>query len=301
MTLRVVEIAEDGRFLHRQRGFMCVKADSAELGRIPLDDIACVIVTARGVSYSNGLLAALAERGAVLVICGYNFLPIAWLWPISGNHVQASRMDAQLETSKPFAKRAWQAVARAKIDQQAAILASLGGASANALHSMAKRVKSGDPDNLEAQAARRYWPELMGPDFRRDADAGGRNAMLNYGYAVLRATTARAIVSAGLHPTIGIHHRNIYNDMALADDLMEPFRPFVDLAVKRLLADGIDDVTPEAKQRLSNVMVWDLPTPAGISPLGSCIGRLATSLAQSLVDRTLNLALPQKVLPLEIG
>ena len=89
--------------------------------------------------------------------------------------------------------------------------------------------------------------------------------------------------------------------MALADDLMEPFRPFVDLAVKRLLADGIDDVTPEAKQRLSNVMVWDLPTPAGISPLGSCIGRLATSLAQSLVDRTLNLALPQKVLPLEIG
>jgi len=298
---RVIEIATDGQFLSRDRGTMLVKADGSEVGRVPLDDISCIIITARGISYSNDLIRSLAERGAAFVVCKENFQPISWLWPVEGNHTQASRMQAQLSSPKPFSKRAWQAVIKAKVDQQAAILEMRGAPSAPALAAMARRIRSGDPDNIEAQAARRYWPELMGSDFRRDTSGTGANAQLNYGYTVLRATTARAIVAAGLHPSIGIHHHNTFNSLALADDLMEPFRPFVDLAAIRLQQGGVYDVTPEAKELLANVMAWDLPTADGVSPVSRCISRLATSLAQSFVTGKLDLILPSKILPLEIG
>lgn len=301
MTERVIEIAEDGRWLSRRRGFMKVSADGEVIGQVPLDDIACLVITARGVGYSNSLVTALAERGAGMVICGQNFLPVAWLWPLQGNHLQGERMGAQMAAGKPMAKRAWQAVTRAKIRQQAAVLNRCGKEGAAALEAMAERVKSGDPDNLEAQAARRFWPALMGPQFRRDTNGGGANGMLNYSYAVLRAATARAIVGAGLHPSIGIHHHNIFNHMRLADDLMEPFRPLVDLAVVNLLRAGVEDITPEAKQALANVLAWDLATRQGASPTNTCIQRLATSLAQSFVSKTLDLALPIQALPLEIG
>ena len=298
---RVIEIATNGQFLARDRGTMLVKVDGSEVGRVPLDDISCIIITARSISYSNDLIRSLAERGAAFVICKENFQPISWLWPIEGNHTQTSRMQAQLSAPKPFSKRAWQAVIKAKVDQQAAVLEIRGAPSAPALAAMARRIRSGDPDNIEAQAARRYWPELMGLGFRRDTSGTGANAHLNYGYAVLRATTARAIVAAGLHPSLGIHHHNAFNSLALADDLMEPFRPFVDLAAIRLQQDGVYDVSPEAKERLANVMAWDLPTADGISPVSRCISRLATSLAQSFVSGKLELVLPSKTLPLEIG
>ena len=157
------------------------------------------------------------------MLCGSDYLPTAWLWPVDGHHVQALRMRCQLGASRPLCKRLWQVVVKAKISQQKNVLDLLqfcdGG-----LGSLARRVKSGDPDNVEAQAARRYWPLLFGKEFRRERYGPFPNPFLNYGYTVLRAAMARAVVSAGLHPSLGIHHHNRANPMCLVDDLMEPFR-----------------------------------------------------------------------------
>ncbi len=300
MIGRIVEIEQDGRHLSALRGFMVVSAEREELGRVPLDDIGAVVVNAHGVTYSNNLLIALAERGASVVLCGPNHAPVAWLWPLGGHHVQAARMRAQLESTKPIGKRLWQIIVRAKIEQQGAVLAALGRP-AGGFRLLARQVASGDPQNLEAQAARRYWPLLFGDDFRRDQMAGGANSLLNYGYTVLRSATARAVMAAGLHPSLGVHHRNQYNNMCLVDDLMEPFRPLVDLRVARLLANGVAEVDADAKHALAEITSLDMRTAAGTTPLGACLERLASSLGKAFETRTVALDLPLAPLPLELA
>jgi CRISPR-associated protein Cas1 len=156
---------------------------------------------------------------------------------------------------------------------------------------MAKRVTSGDKENLEAQAARRYWPLLMGPEFRRDRDAGGVNGLLNYGYAVMRATCARAVVAAGLHPTIGIQHANRGNAFALADDLVEPFRPLVDALAAGMKRDGVDTLDPPLKRRFARLIAFDVMIGAEASPVAMAAARLAQSLARAFETARAELAL----------
>lgn len=299
MIGRVVEIAEDGRHLSIERGFMVVRADGRELGRVPLDDIGVVLVNAHGVTYTNNLVLALAERAVAMVLCGPNHTPAAWLWPLVGHHAQAARMRAQIEASRPLGKRLWQTLVRAKVEQQGAVLAALGRP-AGGFRLLARKVGSGDPENIEAQAARRYWPLLFGPDFRRDRASDGVNSLLNYGYIVLRSATARAVVSAGLHPSIGIHHQHRANDMCLVDDLMEPFRPLVDLLVARLVETDEPAVTPRTKRALAAVTALDLRTLQGTTPLATCLERLAVSLGQSFETGKPALELPLAPLPLEL-
>ncbi len=296
MIGRVVEIASEGRHLARDRGLMTVSRNGVEDGRVPLDDIGVLLCNARGLTYSNGLLVELARRGAAVVLCGANYLPVAWLWPVEGHHVQALRMRRQLEASLPLRKRLWQATVRAKIGQQRLTLEMLGKPDGG-LGDLARRVKSGDTDNAEAQAARRYWPLLFGPDFHRERFGGMPNPLLNYGYTVLRAATARAVVAAGLHPSLGVHHHNRYDAMCLADDLMEPFRPVVDYAAARLVESGCEEVTPEAKQALAGVLAADMSTERGTTPLETCLERAAQSLAQSFEDGRAALAFPERLLP----
>jgi CRISPR-associated protein Cas1 len=298
MLGRIVEIAEDGRYLAVDRGFMTVSAAGAEIGRVPLDDIGVVIVNAHGCSYSNNLLVRLTERGAGFVVCAANHNPVAWLWPVVGHHAQRSRMEAQIEAGKPLLKRLWQSIVQAKIRQQGAVLAALAREGAEGFDLMARRVGSGDPDNMEAQAARRYWPLLLGPEFRRDRDASGANAMLNYGYAILRSATARAICASGLHPTIGLQHRG--EEMALADDLMEPFRPIVDLLVTRLIDAGIEEVSGVVKKYLAGATSLDMATERGTTPLFTCLERLSQSLAHSFETGKPDLDFPLTPLPLEL-
>ena len=298
MLGRIVEIGEDGRHLATERGFMTVSAEGAEIGRVPLDDIGAVIVNAHGCTWSTNLAVRLAERGAAVLLCGANHNPVAWLWPVVAHHEQRSRITAQIGATKPLAKRLWQSVVQAKIRQQGATLAALGKAGADGFDLLARRVGSGDPDNMEAQAARRYWPLLMGDDFRRDRDASGANAMLNYGYAVLRAATARAVCGAGLHPALGLNHKS--EDMALIDDLMEPFRPSIDLLVARALDVGHDGVTKEMKRYLASVTSVDLRTDRGRTPLFTCLERLAVSLARSYETGKADLEFPLEPLPLEL-
>lgn len=279
MPGRIVEIAQDGRHLSADRGHMVVAGNGAEIGRLALDDIAAVITSAHGLSYSNNLLVALAERNAPFIFCTPNFTPVGYLLPVAGNHRQAARIDAQIKASVPMGKRLWKAVVQAKIAAQAAVLADMGLPTAP-LNALILKVRAGDPDNAEATAARRYWQQAFGAEFRRDRALPGANALLNYGYTVLRAATARAIMGAGLHPSIGIHHRNEMNPMRLADDLIEPFRPLVDRAVLRLLREGVTTVTPDAKKILVNVLITDLQTARGVTPVMGAILALATSLAQ---------------------
>jgi len=280
---RVVEIAEEGRHLLKERGFLVVEAGGEELGRVPLDDIAALVATARGTSLTTSLIAALAERGTPVVLCGANFAPVALVFPLAGHHAQQRRMEAQLAATRPLAKRLWAQVVAAKLRAQAAALASAGLPSA-ALARLARSVRSGDPENAEAQGARRYWPLMMGEGFRRDPSLPGANALLNYGYAVLRAGVARAICAAGLHPSLGIFHRHPHNPLPLADDLMEPFRPLVDLEVRALVAEGASEVDRVAKRRLAALLLTDVPTAFGTSPFATTLMRCAASLAESYLS-----------------
>lgn len=299
MIGRVVEIAQDGRHLSADRGFMVVSEEGKEVGRVALDDIAAVIANAHGISYSNNLLAALAERNALLVIVAANHSPVAFLWSLEGNYQQAGRMDAQLDASKPLNKKLWADIVKAKLTQQASVLEALG-LSPIPVKALISDVRSGDPQNIEAQAARRYWPLVFGNDFRRDRDADGANAQLNYGYTVLRAATARAILAAGLHPSLGLHHSNQQNAMRLADDLMEPFRPLVDLRVHQLQKSGITTVVPDSKRQLAQLLYEDAETAAGRTPVMNCIQNLATSLMQIYVGERDRLELPLASLPLQM-
>ena len=298
---RIVDIATDGRHLSAHRGFLIVSEKREEVGRIPLDDVAAVIVHAHGVTWSTNVIVALAERGAIMLLCGSNHAPVAVCMPLDGHHAQNSRMRAQWEAGKPLSKQLWRRIVVAKIRWQAAVLEA-NGRSASAFDLLARRVGSGDPDNVEAQAARRYWPLLMGEAFRRDRDADGANAMLNYGYAILRSMCARAVVAAGLHPSIGVHHANRGNAFALADDLIEPFRPLADALTLRLIAHGIERVTPEAKRAFAGLIALDLPGENGTTTTAGAAVRAAQTLAGCFQSgRAADLFLPPPPSALELA
>ncbi len=302
MIGRIIEVADDRRHLSMNRGFMVVKdtESSKELGQVPLDDIAAVIANAQGLSYTNNLLVALAKRGAPFVLCAANHNAVGMLLPIEGNFEQSKRIEAQIAASLPRHKRMWAAVVRSKLEQQAAALEAAGSSTAP-LTALAAKVRSGDPDNVEAQAARRYWGLLFGEGFRRDQQGSGINGLLNYGYTVMRAAMARAVIAAGLPPSIGLHHSHDNNAMRLVDDLMEPFRPIIDLKVWQLRRNGEEMVTPESKRALVRTLYDDMPTASGATPVMVCTQRLAVSLAQVYLGERDKLDLPLPGLPLSLA
>lgn len=295
---RIVDVATDGVHLSAHRGLLIVTLDREEVGRVALDDIAAVIVHAHGVTWTTSLVVKLAQVGAMMVLCSANHAPVAMMVPVEGHHAQNARFRAQWDVSLPFRKQAWKTVVQAKIRNQGSLLSALGREEGQALLLMAERVKSGDPANSEAQAARRYWPALLGPQFRRDRDASGANALLNYGYTVMRAAVARSVIAAGLHPTIGLHHANRLNAFALADDLVEPFRPLVDAVVRQMVEDGESNLDGLAKARLAALLSADLDLQGATTPVSVAIQRLAQSLAASFEKRRVELAIFQPPTPL---
>lgn len=303
MLGRIIEVAEDNRHLSVHRGFLVVRTsddERKELGQVPLDDIAAVIANAHGLSYTNNVLISLSERGAPFVLCAANHNAVGMLLPIDGNYEQARRIEAQTHASLPTNKRLWATLVRAKLEQQAGALGATGG-NPRLIQALLPKVKSGDPSNIEAQAAKRYWSALFGSEFRRDKEAGGSNALLNYGYTVLRSAMARAVVAVGLHPSIGIHHSNDTNAMRLVDDLMEPFRPLVDLKVWQLLRNQENSVTPESKRGLVRVLYDDMQTASGVTPVSVGMQKLAVSLAQVYLGQREKLDLPLPNLPLALA
>ncbi|WP_119388162.1 type II CRISPR-associated endonuclease Cas1 [Taklimakanibacter lacteus] len=301
MMERIVDIATDDRHLSAYRGFLVVSEKREEVGRVPLDDIAAVVVHAHGITWSTNLIVALAERGALMVVCGSNHAPVAVCLPLDGHHGQNARLRSQWEAGKPLAKQLWREVVVAKIRWQAAVLEARGVES-GAFDLLARRVRSGDPDNVEAQAARRYWPLLMGEEFRRDRSADGVNSLLNYGYTILRSLLARSVVAAGLHPSIGIHHANRGNAFALADDLVEPFRPLVDAMAVQLVKKGHSELTPESKQAFAGLIALDLAGVNGTTTVTVAATRLAQSLSQCFeTGKSSGLLLPSPPSPLDLA
>lgn len=284
----IVEVAEAGRHLSVYRGFLKVSESGSELGRVPLDDITALILSGQQITLSKNLLTELAERKSVVVTCGKNWHPLSFTLPFGVHFESAGILHDQIAASEPLKKRLWQKLVKLKIANQAAVLALHGGDpdKQKELTVLASRVKSGDPENMEAQAARHYWRALLGEDFRRERNGGGENNYLNYGYTVLRAACARAVCAAGLHPSLGVHHRNRMNAFALVDDVIEPFRPLVDSIVKSLVDDGGDGTLDvHEKRAIAAVLQQDLISEKGVSPLVNCVGRLAQSLVRSFTEK----------------
>ena len=294
MQSRIVEIASDNVHVSAERGFLKATVGGEIVGKVALDDIAGLVVRGYGASFSATVCDRLAERNAPIVICGQNQSPASVIWPVSGHHMQGFHMQAQAVVKKPLQKRLWAALVATKIRNQSFVLAHFGKEGSAALSSMATRVRSGDPDNMEARAARLYWQSLFGKGFRRDRNGDGTNAALNYGYTVLRAAAARSILAAGLHPSLAMQHASGGNSLRLADDLMEPFRPFVDLRVAELsMGNGtIEELTREMKASLVSVLSLDLKTSVGTSPLQIALDRLARSLAAVYCGNATKLDLP---------
>lgn len=299
---RIVEIKTTGTHLSLFRGFLQVRQKKDIIGKVALDDIGCVIVSTPGVAITTNLIDALAKRNVPLVTVGTSYAPSAMLIPLSGSGLLADRMQAQAQSSLPTRKRVWAFLVRGKIEAQAAVLNRVGGANIMRLQRMARRVRSGDPENIEAQAARLYWLDLMGDQFRRDRLKPGINAMLNYGYTILRSSALRAICASGLHPVLGLQHLTRGDGMRLADDLMEPFRPAIDLVVWALARDGVTTLETTSKQRLVSVLHADYQmTSDEVSPLSTCLVRLAQTLGKVFQGERRIPELPLSPIPLPEG
>ncbi len=246
-------------------------------------------------TYTQSVFLELMEAGATVMVTGRDHLPAGMMLPLDAHHVQTERHRAQIETSVPVRKRTWQAIVRAKILQQATVLSHFTGEHGG-LRPMARRVRSGDPENLEAQAAQRYWPRLFGKDFRRQRGAEGVNALLNYGYAVIRAAVARAVVAAGLIPSLGVHHRHRANPFCLADDLLEPYRPYVDWRVRQLASED-GECVPDLAERATRAELLSLfnetiQVGGRREPLLLALHTSAASLCRALTGGDRSLSLP---------
>ncbi len=239
MAWRGLHIAQAARLSLRDRQIVVAQEDGES--SFALEDVAWVVLDTVHVSITGSLLSALAESGVTLIVPDSRHHPAGLLLSFHQHHAQTYVAHLQRDLGLPLQKRLWQTLVVAKIRNQAAVLQALNRANAKALFAMARRVGSGDPDNLEAQAAQAYWPSLF-QGFTRSNDRDRRNALLNYGYAVMRATLARACVASGLLPVFGVHHDSQSNAFNLVDDLIEPFRPFVDR-----LAQGRADAFPEGE------------------------------------------------------
>jgi len=295
MTDRMIDLSDAAARLSVRHSQLVIEPEGGEAATVPLDDLAVLIVTNPRVRYTNAVLTGIANSGGTFVVCGVDHLPAAMLLPMQAHYVQAERFARQAKASEPTRKRLWKQIVQAKIRAQAKCLVSTRGHDAG-LAALAARVGSGDPQNVEAQAARRYWPLLFDdPKFRRHRTGDGANRHLNYGYAVLRAIVARAICAAGMHPSFGLHHRNRYNPFCLADDLMEPYRPVVDRAVVRVVEEFSADapLNPEIKRALLNVFTGRFVVDGEARTLFDLLARAASSLAAVLMGDAKRMNLPE--------
>ena len=233
---------------------------SEKVTTIPIEDIGVVVIDNRQITITSGVMDALLANNCAMITCDGKSLPVGLMLPLCGNTTQSERFRYQIEATLPLKKQLWQQTVQAKINNQTEVLSKCTVAETACMKVWSKDVKSGDSDNLEGRAAAYYWKKLFGhiTDFNRDREGVPPNNLLNYGYAILRAVVARALVSSGMLPTLGIHHHNRYNAYCLADDVMEPYRPYVDELVFNLVKErGLpeDGLTKEWKAELLKIPV----------------------------------------------
>lgn len=296
MIDRIIDIAESGAYLRENGGLLEIELRGEKEGRssVPLGEVAAVILSHPQITCTRGVLSGLMKAGAVVVVCDEQFMPVGMMVPLVGYWAPAQRMAAQVRAGVPMRKRLWQRIVKAKIRAQGAVLKRMRGDDMG-LGELARRVRSGDPENLEGQASRIYWPALFGPNFYRNPGLPDQNRFLNYGYAVLRAAVARAICAAGLHPGVGLHHHHREDAYCLADDLMEPFRPLIDRAVAEMMEEGVAADAPlskEIKARLIQPVMGRYRLRGEERTLLDILGRLAGSLGEIFEGREKRLNLP---------
>lgn len=268
------------------------RKDSEEVVTRPIEDIGFVVVANQMVKMTVPLLNALADNNVSVIFCDGKQMPKSMLMALEGNTTQQESYRYQMEATEPVKKRAWKQIVEAKIRNQAALLNSVGQ-EGDVLKPYYMNVKSGDSDNREGAAARIYWGMLFGKTFKRDREGEQPNMMLNYGYAILRAAMARALVGSGLYPAFGIFHRNRYNAFPLADDMMEPYRPFVDEIVYHIYMDAaVDELTTEVKSQLLRVLFADVRLGKMTRPLEVALSMTTASLLKVYKGDDVKLVLP---------
>ncbi len=296
MLHQIIDIQNSGNYLYLERGFLKIKSPANEIHSVPLDDIASVIVSATGCTFSKNIIDELANRGVITVICDKKYTPSAIVYPVCGNYQHAGILRLQLDASVPLKKQLWKTVVENKLKNQSAVLTIANSLKAIDIEVLSKNVKSGDIDNKEAQGARIYWTQLFGKTFTRNQDMQGINSLLNYGYAIMRASMCRAISASGLLPALGIHHCNTTNSFALADDLFEIYRPIVDCMVYCIVKDDLTadyELTPEIKKFLTQCVWIKVKTTEGESPAFQSMQYYVASFIKSLRSKKLELQIPQ--------
>lgn len=249
---------------------------------IPIEDIGVVVLDNKRITITTGAIEALLENNCALISCDSKSMPVGLMLPLVGNTLQSERFRDQLDASLPLKKQLWQQTVRQKVINQKHVLSTYTMTETACMARWSVEVKSGDAENVEAKAAAYYWKNLFPdiPDFTRGRDGDPPNNLLNYGYAILRAVIARALVGSGLLPTLGIHHHNRYNAYCLADDIMEPYRPYVDELVLQIMQeeDDYSELTRSLKAKLLQIPVLDVTISGKRSPLMIAAGLTTASL-----------------------
>lgn len=293
MIKRTIDISEPA-YLHLKHQQLLIDKQGETIAQIPIEDLGIVILQNPAIVITQAVIIACQKNNVVMVFCDERHLPYSVLLPISeGNNLHSKILQQQLLLTLPTKKRLWQQIVKQKLTEQANTLKALDKTYAS-LERLSENVKAGDPDNLEAQAAQVYWKLLFGNEFRRDVELDGINSLLNYGYSIMRAMVARAIVGSGLHPTIGLNHHNQYNSLCLADDLMEPFRPWVDLKVYQMIKSNPElQVTKETKVLLLNLLSETVICEHQEMPLMVACHYLTANLKRAYKDSSVVLIYPK--------
>ena len=262
----------------------------------PIEDIGVLVLDNKQITVTSGVLEALLENNCAVITCDSKSIPIGLMLPLYGNTTQNERFRHQLDASLPLKKQLWQQTIKMKIENQAAVLKKYTCQEIRCMKVWASEVKSGDSENMEARAAAYYWKNLFSIDgFTRDREGIPPNNLLNYGYAILRAVVARALVSSGLLPTLGIHHHNRYNAYCLADDIMEPYRPYVDELVYQIVESGVDYqvLTKELKGKLLTIPTLEIVISGKRSPLMVAVGQTTASLYKCFSGELRKISYPE--------
>ena len=267
---------------------------------VPIEDIGVVILDNKQITITHGLMESLLDNNVAFITCDSSRMPAGLMLPLCGHSTQTEHFRDQIEATQPLKKQLWQQTIKAKIKNQALLLESTRNIDITTMLKWADDVKSGDPDNYEAQAAAYFWMNIFPdiPDFRRNREGVPPNNLLNYGYAILRAIIARAIVSSGMLPSLGIFHRNKYNPYCLADDIMEPYRPVVDKIVIDIIASGSDisELNFKLKQVLLSIPAQDVMMNGLHRPLLVAASHTAASLYKCFSGKSRKIVYPDIVI-----
>lgn len=266
----------------------------------PIEDLGVIVLDNKQITLTHGLIEMLLENNTALITCNSSRMPVGLMLPLCGNKTQTEKFNAQIQATDPLKKNLWQQTIKAKIRNQADVLKQFRSCSTRNMEYWANSVKSGDPDNYEARAAAYYWKEAFPQieHFVRGREEDPPNNLLNYGYAILRAIVARSLVSSGLLPTLGIHHHNRYNAYCLADDIMEPYRPFVDTIVFSIVDSGEDyeELSQSMKAQLLQIATTDVIINGKKSPLMVAVSQTTSSLVQCFEGKLRKIKYPEFIL-----